>query len=872
MKLVFRSQCAIAALMLVFGAFSYAWGQAASATPDPFIVQLTSSPANFYSLADDISANGRFVVFESNGDVATEKIPSKNADGTLNPNARNNEDGNREIFLADYAQRRIFQLTNTKNVQKASATPTPTPTPTATPTPSPGATPAPTPIPTPPNLSLVKIEISNNHPMISLEPALVGGKRIYTIVFSSNAPNPKNFDGTDSAALVADGNQEIWVYQIPEVDDVFDLSNGDEIPLTDLSAGAFQQITNTTPSRPLIVDKFPPDVVDDNREATISDDGKTLAFISTRDLVPTVGNADKNPELFFCRTTGGFASGTNTFAQGTNTVDDVGTPTRPKTFPRFQENPSLSFNGNVVSFVSNANLAAAKTNNDDGTAGDGHGNAEVYVADFSGSGLGNIRQLTKTKEEAAGTTNAGLTLNLFSPGRRLSRDGAFVTYESRAEDPTANSATNTAFLAVFVSRTSDSTFKLVGLRALTEPGDVLHFPTFTDYDSALSPHTLIFASALNFKVDGTFPAADQDSTGLNSVPTGSARPNQVFATQVPVTSSNTFTRLTKNPILPFIVGIRPFAGNTRTRITYSQAAVELGGGNPDGSPEVFYLLSPPVTAESPAALSFFTGASNMGPFASAAPTASPTPTPTPSPGDPAGLAPGELSVVKSTAALASSDKNAVGGPETTRSPILPVELNGVSVSVNGAAAGLYFVGDSPAEGISFVMPVGLAARVATVVINDQRNNNGTVFRGFVQIVSSQPDIFSTTGDGVTAMICNVTNATSGCITGPFQVTTADSTGAQVPTRLEIWVTGTRFALAAETKVSFVTGTTTTDIIPTSVRPNTNKFGFDLISITLPASLAGTAPIDYKLIVTVTRSGTTFTSRPSATAPKVTIIP
>jgi hypothetical protein len=29
---------------------------------------------------------------------------------------RNNADGNREIFLLDYAQRRIFQITNTKNV------------------------------------------------------------------------------------------------------------------------------------------------------------------------------------------------------------------------------------------------------------------------------------------------------------------------------------------------------------------------------------------------------------------------------------------------------------------------------------------------------------------------------------------------------------------------------------------------------------------------------------------------------------------------------------------------------------------------------------------------------------------------------------
>jgi WD40-like Beta Propeller Repeat len=858
-KLAFRSQCAIAALLVVLGSFSHALGQAASATPDPFAVQLTSSPAGFYSFAGDVSANGRFVVFESNGNLDTQ-----------NPN---NADGNRELFIIDYAQRRIFQLTNTKNVLKPEASPTPTPTPTATPTPTPDATPTPTPEPTPPDLSLVKIEISNNHPMISFEPALVGGKRIYTIVFSSNAPNPKNFDGTDSDALAANSNQEIWVYQLPEIDDTFDLSNGDDFTaVTDLTLGSFTLITDTTPSRPLRTGINPPDVVDDNRDATISDDGKTLAFISTRDLVPAVGNADGNPELFLCRTTGGFAPGTNTLVQATKTADEV---VGPKTFPQFQQNPSLSANGNVVSFLSTANLAPGKTNNDDGSAGDGHGNAEVYVADFNGAAISNIRQITKTKAETG--SNSGVTLNLLSAGRRLSRDGAFVTYESRAENPATNDGVNTAFLAVFVSNTTDGSAKLAVPRAATtsQIGDVIHFPTFTDYDSSLAPHTLVFASALNFKADGTFPEeADDSTTGLNPVPSGSIRPNQMFSTPLSATA-NSFIRLTRNPILSFgVVGIRPLTSNVVKRIAFTLASVELGGGNADNSNEIFYLLTPSVTTESAAVLSFFTGATFMGPFASASPTASPTPTPSPSPGDPAGLAPGELGVVKSTAALATADKTSNNGAELTRRPILPIELNGVSVSINGAAAGLYFVGDSPDEGITFVVPVGLAAGVVPVVVNDQRNNGGTTFRGFVEIVPAQPDIFNppTNGPGGTALVCNVTDSrVSGCIMGPFKVTSADDTDTEVPTRLEIWVTGLRLALAGETKVSFTDGTTTTDITADSVRPNTNMFGYDLINVTLPAALAGTAPIDYKIIVTVTKSGT-FTSRPVATAPQVTIIP
>ncbi|HEV2827158.1 MAG TPA: hypothetical protein VGW76_06100 [Pyrinomonadaceae bacterium] len=852
MKPVFRSHCAIAAFILLFSVVSYAQAQTASATPDPFVAQLTSSPKDFNSYVGDISANGRFVVFQSNGDVATEKIPTKNPDGTTNPSARNNEDGNREIFLIDYAQRRIFQITNTRNVQKIPASPTPTPTP--TPTPSPGASPTPTPVPTPPDLTQVKIEISNNRPVITLEPALVSGKRIYTIVFSSNAPDPRNFDGADSAALTANANQELWIYQLPAIDDQFDLTAGDEIPFEPLAAGTFRQITDTTPSRPLLATVTVPDVIDDNREATISDDGNTIAFISNRNHPGTgTGNADANPELFFCRTTGGFLTGTLTFAQATSTQDTVAGIS-----DTLQQNPSLSADGLTVAFLSRANLAAA---NDDK-------NAEIYVADFTGSALANIRQITKTKVEGTGAA----TLNVLSPGRRLSRDAKSIVYESRAEDPTANTGTNTNFHAIFVAdvpltSATSSTAKIVGPRG----DDVSHFPMFTDYDSALAPHSLVFASILNFKSDGTL-VGNQDTTGLNSVPSG-LPPNQIFVTQVPVTSTNTFARLTKNPVPLSTVGIHPFASSTLRRITFSLQASELGGGNADGSTEVFYLLTPAVTTQAPEALSFFTGASNWGPFASASPAASPTPTP----GLPAGLAPGELSIVQSTVGLAVSDKSGVGGSETARSPILPIELNGVSVSVNGAAAGLYFVGDSASEGIRFVTPIGLSAGVATVVVNNGRvpaPAPGTAYRGFVQIVPSQPDIFTVpVGPGGTAVVCNVTNTASGPIcVGPFQVTTADSTGTQVPTRLQIQLTGVRFALTTETKVSFVNGATTTDVVPTSVGPNTNMFGMDFVNITLPASLAGAASINYKLIVTVTKSSGAIASRPADTAPQVTIIP
>ena len=226
-RLVIAFLCAAAACMLVAGALSSA--QTANPTPDPFVAQITHTQAGtgtkpIGAFAGDITANGRFVVIESEGDIATEKTAT-----------RNNQDGNRELFIYDYAQRRVFQITDTKSVlspspsPSASPSPSPSPSPTGSPSPSPSPTASPTPLPVEP--STVAIEISNNRPMISLEPAVVSGQRVFTIVFSSNAPvRPASFDGIDTGGtLAADGNQEVWTYQLPGVTDI-DLSTGAEIP------------------------------------------------------------------------------------------------------------------------------------------------------------------------------------------------------------------------------------------------------------------------------------------------------------------------------------------------------------------------------------------------------------------------------------------------------------------------------------------------------------------------------------------------------------------------------------------------------------------------------------------------------------------
>ena len=831
MKQVSSSRCAIAALVLVFGAVSYGYGQTPSSTPDPFITQLTSSSAGaigapFLSSATDISFNGRFVVFESNGNVATD-----------NPD---NADGNREIFLADYAQRKIFQLTNTRNVPKPAASPTPTP--------SPAASPTPTPAPQPADPAQIQIEVSNNRPMISFAPTpIVGGpnagKLIYTIVFSSNAINPTD---PNTNPTTTDANQEIWILELAPAANLTEaqLSSGAEFSEDLFTGSTFRQLTNTTASRAPTAGAtgLAPFVADDNREATISDNGDVIAFVSTRSFAGAgAGNADGNPELMMASRTGA-AWSTFNLVQATNTQDQtVGS----RIFSRFQQNPSLSASGGTVAFLSTANLVG--NNNDDGA---GHGNEEVYLADFSGTTVSNIRQVTRTKTDATFTF-----VNTLSFGRRLSRDGSMIAFTSKAADPKANSTTIQPVPAVFIYTVSTDTFAQVGPRSTGSPAEVLQFPTFTDYNGTLTPNSIVFASSLNLLPNGTVPAAGQGGTGLN--------PNEqaiIYASTLPVTG-NSFARLAGG-----FAGIRPLTSDGRKRLAFSLAGTELGGGNSDGSMEVYYLLIPPVVTESAAQLNFFAGASNFPVNPAPAASPSPSPTPTPTPGSVAfGLAAGELSIVRSADPadpLAPADATAGGGNENARKPILPIELNGVSVSVNGAAAGLYFVGNTSAEGIRFVVPIGVEPGIKPVVIN----NNGRVFRAFLNVIVAQPDLFSSTGDaGGTIIACNVTNTSvSGCVPGPFPLTSSNGTAA-VATIIEIHLTGVRGATTAETQVAVGT----TNISPSSVRSNTNNFGFDLITITLPSTLA---PGTYPVVVTVTRGTSTTTSRGTATAPTITIAP
>ncbi|HYY57699.1 MAG TPA: hypothetical protein VE842_10235, partial [Pyrinomonadaceae bacterium] len=471
-------------------------------------------------------------------------------------------------------------------------------------------------------------------------------------------------------------------------------------------------------------------------------------------------------------------------------------------------------------------------------------NGEIYLATFDGTNASVTRQVTRT---AISTANNRAGVNILALGQRMSRDGTLLAFESFA-DLSGDSSIKTT-TTVFIYNVGANSFTQIGPRA--NATSAVRAPTFTDYDVAGHPATIIFSSFLNFTAAGAAPTTAAD--GLN--PSGNP---QIFA--APVTGTITFTRLTNTPSPAFPQfgppGLQAFASNTRRRTAFSLSRTELGGGNSDNLNEAFYLWSPPATNSS-TALSFFTGASAR-PVTGANPTAPAV----------AGLAPGMIGLARSTAALAPSaqdacpqNSSATCASEVRRRPSLPVELNGVSLSIGGAAAGLYSV--TPGQ-INFVVPVGLAPTTGTATYPVVINNNGVALRGTIQILAAQPDIFTTTmGAGGRAAVFRV-NAQGQEFGEPFNL----------PATLRIVLTGVRGVLKANITVRIgTTDLTGAAILTDAVPRGANQIpGFYQIDVQVPASLApaGNLPVDVPIIVTVNTGGVTTSSRPAGTAPLIAI--
>ncbi len=805
------------AFISFFGSFT-----SVSAQADSVIGQITSSATE--SFAGGISGDGRLVVFESTANLATE-----------NPR---NADGNREIFIFDYAQRRIFQITDTKSLLV---------------NPSNAAT-----------FANTRVIISNLRPVMSND-----GR---WIAFGSNAnsllqplPNvtPGNFDAsalTDtqgSNALLQDGNTEIWMYQIPAVAPA-DLSSGSEIAITDLSAGTFLRATNTPPSFTPTPGSTTagPVIADDNRETSINDNGNYVAFTSTRDLVAG-GNAspDANDEIF-------------TFVRNSSVVVQVTRTTRgTASAPTYNQSPTISGNGLRVAFLSNAdNPVIGMT-----TGSNADKNVEIFYTDLNAGGspvatsaTNNVigKQVTVTTR-----TNPGDVVNILDLGRRMSRDGRFIAFDSYADNP--NGGTNQSSFALYLYDANLNTFRQIGSRSDADPtasgGDVAHYPGFTDYDANGTPQTLVFETRLNITNNGTVSATND--AGLNP---NTARPAQIYSYPLMASpAAATFTRLTLFPTPNFfLASAQPIPSNSLRRMTFTLGLTEIGTGNSDLANEAYYFLLPNVTTQSQATVSFATGASRLpvSPSPVPTPTASPSPTPQTPPAV-QGVSPGMLAIASFTAGTNPPvvAQTAVGSLQ--RSFTLPIELSGITVTINGAAAGLKSVSQ---QEVVFVVPPGLSAGSSNatsypVVIN----NNGTVFKTTITIVPARPDIFTFSPVPAPlgrARLFNLTNRVQ--TTEPFAVTTFRYRGGRrVPTVLRLYLTGV--ANLASTVITIRIGNRT--ISGASILTNAvlREPGVYTIDFTLPPELNGAG--DVPVIVSVTINGVTYQSRLDDTAPRTRIL-
>lgn len=803
-----------------------------SAQADSVIGQITSSGQE--SFAGGISGDGRLVVFESIGDVATE-----------NPR---NSDGNREIFLFDYAQRRIYQITDTKSLltdtTKAATN------------------------------DNIKVAVINVRPVISND-----GR---WIAFSSNANsiltptaglNPGSFDAnaltvSGSNPLTEDANTELWLYQIPAVAPV-GLSLGSEIAPTNLSAGTFVRVTNTTPSRLPTAGSVSagPVVAEDNREASINDNGDYVAFVSNRDLAPNTtggGNAspNNNDEIF-------------SYVRNSNTITQVTRTTRGTiAAPIYNQSPTVSGNGLRVAFLSNAeNPVIGMTG---GSNADG--NVEIYYTDLNagGSPVATLPNGMIIGKQVTTTTraNPGDTVNILDYGRRMSRDGRYIAFDSYA-DLAGTGAIQTSFaLYLFDTTALNNPFRQIGPRSDADTaangGDVSHFPGFTDYNSSLAPQTLVFESRLNIKADGTVPATAAD--GLNP---DAARPVQLYSYPLPAATANTFTRLTNFPAPSGFLGLtQPITSDRLNRMTFNLAFTEIGTGNSDLQTEAYYFLLPTIASPQTGTFAFATGASRLSVTATPSPTNTPTPTPTPSatptPQTPAtvlGVSPGMLTYVTLTSDFFVDrvvfNQTAVGSLQ--RSFTLPIELSGVTVTINGAAAGIKSVTGNE---VLFVVPPALPVAATGTTYPIVINYNGGVFKSNITLVPARPDVFTTSatpGSGGRARIFNATNRV--LTTEPFTVTTNRIKGGRrVPTVLRVYLTGVQGVPAAN--ISIRVGNR--EVPAASITaPVLREPGVYSIDFSLPPELihAGDVPI----VVTVTVNNTIFQSRLEDTAPLFRIL-
>lgn len=191
---------------------------------------------------------------------------------------------------------------------------------------------------------------------------------------------------------------------------------------------------------------------------------------------------------------------------------------------------------------------------------------------------------------------------------------------------------------------------------------------------------------------------------------------------------------------------------------------------------------------------------------------------------------------------------------------LPTTLGGVSVTIGGKPASLFYVGTTQ---INLLVPSDLADGTATITVT---NSDATTRTGTVRIVRTEPGVFTalSSGTGVAAALTTKDGQAYS------YVSNADGSARDVeagtreqPNYLVLFGTGLRLAQAG-------TLTVTIQGVPAKVLYSGAAPGFaglDQINLTIPPELAGLGTVEVR-VRTATRSANAVTIRIAGTFPLV----
>lgn len=658
-----------------------------------------------------------------------------------------NVDSNSEIWIYDVSARRMIMITDTSDLQERTTNADGT------------------------------VNIKTLLRVSNLTPAISGdGTRI---VFMSN--------GALGGTTNADGNFEIYLAEIPL---------GSTTP-------TIRRLTDTGPN-------FTDEVVKEfvsNYAPTISDDGRTVAFVSTRNLFrpidggpasftalkegPGASEPDGNAEIFLYR------EATRQYTQVTATRDVDATVNFA--VRGFNSAPYLSGNGQVLAFLSGFNFPGATANRNTDF------NGEIYTHRV-GDAVNTVTQITRTDGRSTIPINGPENV-LGASTRPLSFDGTKLVFESSGDLGGKNAdKTREVYLAdlsgsapVFQQLTNQATPDLV-------KSDFAFFPSLNSAGTYV-----VFSSILNLVPATTSSVLSDNGDGSR----------EIFRYHIPTAK---FSQLTFTPVSDLVVDQRenrtnPHINDAGDLISFSFEAKSLLPAGPTIS-DLFQAQVRPVTARNTVEPKIANAASY----------------------DATQVARGSIVAVFGTQ-LANSTV-------TAPSADLPFQLGGVSVKVAGIASQLIYV--SPAQ-INLVLPLNVNPADG---VEFSVNNNGVISAGKVKVAAVAPGVFTASGDGKGRAAAQCGRLSETGLTFPLTPPPCDVGNVSNYNTLVLYLTGVRNAQGVTVKIGDQT------LLPSYVGPQPDFPGLDQINVTLVAELA--AKTDQEITVTATTTASVDSNKSTVT--------